>query len=562
MGSTTDKTIRLGTDISNVISGNKKVEDSYSQLHKKVTDAAAQGRKLNQQEYSDLQKKISLYEKELKLQEEISRKRLQSRQLDVQYAEKDNAEWRAGRNVEANSLKGAARSKHVTETSIENAQRVSSLYSERKQVFEEQSRFNETREDNKKQISELREITGTIKQESGKDRKTTETVFSRIQGNAPAMAQAAAGGSGSALLEAGLGMIGLGAIGGILTSMVGTIGDYQESLKNYSVSSRNPLATTAMYAEEYRFKGIGVSPDEALEKAAVFTNALKVNTITDPSLIKGLLSLEVGKGLTVQQISQLLNIQRYTNTSTLGTAAAFDSFVRDRDNGSDIRLIEIIDSYLNQANSILHKVGRVDAAGLQQTIMSIGKSYGVSGLSLDRMTGGVLGLAGKSSDSIMTGIQMETLREMYPGMSTWDMYKKIQNPSSDKEYIKRLMNRMNSFSGGGDMAKWLLSGKTGLGGDEIDLMVKNKFELANVPRDSGDRAASEKFYSEAVDYAGSVDKISTAIGGLGDSLKETISDWVDSLVDLYKVNGVHENSTARGVSKGNEFRFYNAPKKP
>jgi len=361
--------------------------------------------------------------------------------------------------------------------------------------------YKETQNLNKKQIKGLEEITGTLNKNTDKSiRSTEQTLTSVFRG--------ATGGLGGAVTS-GLGLLG---VGGVATMVAGYVVSsakaYQEGLRDYSVKAQIPISVAQAMAPSYRDKNLGMSGTEFLGKTATFDSMI-TRYLSDREH-KGLAGVQISRGFSDQQLGQLLSIQRYSDRSSLGTIADLETYVKRTDRDSKLKLPELLETYLKISTEILNRTGRVDAMGVQQSITSVGKSYNVSGLQLDKTMTGLTQLSTLSSNPVLLSLQQQAYRKLYPEGDAWDMYKRLKNPAENADLMEAVRKQVTGFGGGGMYTKF---GMASLGVDPFTvdrLMEKGiSVEKRGEQTDSSKEEAASKYYEDAKNYVGSMQKVET-----------------------------------------------------
>jgi len=541
-----DKTIRYNIDDKGVSQSNEKIRRSFEETQKKVLDAQKESKRLSRDEIADIEKKIKLQEQLNRQKEEQLKREIEDRNISVQRQKLELENWKRRRREQAEGMTGGEREAFVRETAVRSGVRQESISRQKSDILDRKKEYTETRDSGRKQITELRNITDTIKKESLTGRRDTGMLMNRIVGGA---SSSMSGGLAGTISGVGMMVGGPMAIIGGLAMLANMTKGYQQNLRQFAVSTQLPASVANMMAPGFRNSALGMSSNEMMAKSGLFTS--NAGKWIMGGELSGLMGAQISRGLSDQQMAQLLSIQRYSGTSALGTVSGFENYMK-AGNKSLIKLPELLSSYLSIANSILQKTGRVDAISLQQTMMSVGKSYGVQGIGLDRMMNNLTTVSGNSSNSILRAIQMETLRSMNPNMTTWQMQGILENPTKNPEYMKQFINRMSKFGGGGDWTKFALL-NMGFGStSEIEKIVGGNFELAGRPTDSGGKATQDKYVNEAGKYVGSLEKVETMLGSIKDLLMQNLSKISDDITSAFTKDNVRhslQSSVYHGTSQ-------------
>ncbi len=386
------------------------------------------------------------------------------------------------------------------------------------------------------------------------NRKSIGSVVNRVAGGAMT---ASSGGVGGVISGVGGVISGVGSMFSLPMALVAGLAtvtkmtdSYQRELSKFSVSTQQPMWFANILATGLRDSSLGLSSSEAMDKISSFTPAAGRIVMGDE--LYGLIGAQLSRSISDQQISQLLSIQRYSGGSSINSIAGFEDYLR-KNNQSIVKLPEILTSYLQVANQILQKTGRIDSTSLQQTMMSIGKSYGVEGINLDRLTNNLLNVSGSGvSNPVLRSIQMETLRSLYPNMSTWQMQGILENPTQDPNYMKAFIDRAKNMGGGGDWTKFFLM-SSGFGSfSDIEKITKNNFNLTKRPVDSEEKEAQDRYYyyQQGSKYVGSLQKLGTDIGAIKDHLLQNSSLVFDLILGIFGYGGSFYESQTQSIQKG------------
>lgn len=538
-----DKTIRYSIDDKGVSEGNDRIRKSFEDTQRRLVDAARENKRLNKDELEDINKKIKLLDDLYKREEQNSRRKIEDMRIGTVAYGVDTEMWKRRRSETESSLPIKERRKFREETEREYNRRKGIEGDEKMVYLDEKRKYQETRDNNRNQIKELKGLSETVKITSDKGIRSNERGFNDLsRGLMPLMS-----GNLGGILGAVGGLAGGAMVGAMLVNMTK---EYQDSMRNFAVTTQIPMKISNMLMPAFRESRLGMSGIEMADKSAAFSLALSSGVIMNDQL-RGLVGAQLSRGFTDEQIKQLLSIQRYTGASTLGTVNNFEEFVKRIDKGSLMKLPEIMDQYLRTANGILQRTGRLDPQALQQTMMSISGSYGVTGLNLERMTSGITGLSSYSNNGVMNSIKMETLRGLHPNMSVWDMYGIMEDPTRDPKYQQALIGRLKNFGGGGDWTKFFLKAQSDMSYKDINTLVEGDYKVAKkVTQDSDQKQLNDKYYTSAQDFVGSIDKLESAIGVLKDQTVQNITYLTNFISDLFMPGRPYENVVSNAVKQG------------
>lgn len=551
----TDKTIRYTVDDKGVAQSNDRIRKSLQDTHKKVIDAANESRRLNKSEIDDLNKKIKLVEELTKKEDEARRKRLDDSRIGINAAQISFDLWKQQRKKledEIPELKNDPNWRKETE-STGGAKR-SSILDLRKDHLEKEKAYKDTRDSNKTQIGELRNIVSSLDKGTNKTIRSNEgTLTNLFRG----LSSGSVGGAASSLL----GVAGVGGIAMIAGTLINSAKTYQDSLRQYSVSTQTPITAAQKMAFGARDVTLGMSGTEVLNKMAQYQPSMGRIAGYKESL--GLIGLQTSRGFSDQQIQQLLSVSRYSGRSTLGTAADFERYTKERGDKSLVKLPELIETYLRSVNEILNRTGRVDAIGVQQSMMSVGKTYGVSGLQLDKTMSGLTQLSTLSDNPVLLSIQQQAFRKLYPNKDPFEMVKMLQNPAENPKLMKEILSGVSKFGGGGLYTKMGVTGL--LGGDAYTAERLLSKDLNIEPRGKATTSSTEKelenkYYESSADFIGSLEKMSVALGFIKDALNVKMSDLSDNFLGIFTAGGKQEQNLTRAVEIGTDKALKKNPR--
>lgn len=550
----TDKTIRYTVDDKGVTQGTNRIRQSYEDLNKNLTRMSEGQRKFGKDELADIQKKIALLKQQNDLYDAALRKRIQDKQLEIQLAEKDLALWKARQIELTKGLKGGARGEAINRIGLEETRRKTDLTEEKIDLLDRRRQYQESRDTNKKQISELENIKGSL------DKGTTKTIRSN-EGTLTNLFRGLSSGSVGGAASSLLGLAGVGGIAMVAGTLISSAKSYQDGLRQFSVSTQTPISVAQRIAFGARDVILGMSGTEVLNKMAQYQPSIGRSIGVKENL--GLIGLQNSRGFSDQQIQQLLSVSRYSGRSTLGTAADFERYTKERGDKSLIKLPELIEAYLRSANEILNRTGRVDALGVQQSLMSVGKTYGVSGLQLDKTMSGLTQLSTLSENPVLLSIQQQAFRKLYPNKDPFEMVKMLQSPAENPKLMKEILSGVSKFGGGGLYTKLGVTGL--LGGDAYtaerllskDLNVEARGKSVT---SSTEKELENKYYESSANFIGSLEKMTVALGYIKDVLNVPMSQLSDDFLSVFAAGGKQEQNLTRAVEIGTDRALKKNPR--
>lgn len=541
--SNTDKTIRIGVDDKGVGQSNDRIRRSFEETQRRANEAAKNGKNLTKEEIEDLKKRLKLVEELSRKEDEIRRKRLDDKRIGINAAQVSLEEFRETRRKMELSVPGLKTDPNWRkEVDTETNERRAQILDQRKTYIEERKKYQDTKDDSKKQLSELRNIVSGLDKNADKTVRSNENIITSVF-------RGATGGMSGAVSGA-LGLLGAtGAATVIINSLLSSAKSYQEGVSGYSRISGVPLTQAALKAYNLRDMNLGMGGIEIAGKMSSFLPYLS-REMNDKEL-KGLIGAQLSRGFTDQQIQQLLSIQRYSGSTGIGTISTFENYVKETDRKSILKLPEILELYLRTANEILNRTGRVDALGVQQSIMSVGKSYNVSGVPLERTMGGLTQLSSMTENPVLLSIQQQAFRRLYPAGTPVDFLKKIQNPAEDPKFMEEVRSRLSKFGGGGTYTTLGVAGL--LGGDiyTAERLMGGALKVSPKPTelDSNKVDAESKYYETSKEFVSGLQKIETILGKIPEFLSMALGNYFNMITDPAE-RKKHEQSIENAITNG------------
>jgi hypothetical protein len=483
----TDKTIRISADASGVVEDLSRVRKEAVEANKENENAGRRNAAFNKDDIKDVEAKLNLIRELNKEDDEAGKNRIRNKQEEIRLAEAELRVWRLRKDEEGANLSGKNKTDFVNEKREQENVKRQILSEDKVDLLTEHQEFRVLTDSNKQQEEELKDIHDALKQGQagggiggvglaggvGMMNNMTSGNVGGFAGDAAMMAGKALGTTTAAVAGA--------VAAGVMLSR-----SFESGLTSYMVASQESKSQsrkTALGASHAL--GMGLSSNDFLQAQSGYMRAYGGKIGENPLALTG---VGVSKGISDEQIQSVLRISRYAGGSGLETVSVFENYLKGSGK-SLIQLPEILSSYLKVANSILQNTGRVNKEGIQQIMASVGKSYGLEGMQLERMTSNVTAMAGKSSNPIVTSMQLETLRKLYPNMDTWEMSKIIADPSTDPsgKYLPELMNKFKNVGGKGSIYnKFALeaigqSNSANVSKWDVDMMTEKVFDMTKKP---------------------------------------------------------------------------------
>ena len=299
-------------------------------------------------------------------------------------------------------------------------------------------------------------------------------------------------------------------------------------------------------ARNARDIGLGISGTDVLNKEAGYSQSAGRRVLDDET--KAYIGVTMSRGISDQMIGQMLAIGRFSNRSPLGAKEDFESYL-NKSGKSLIQLPEILSSYLNVATEILNRTGNVDAMGVQRSIMTVGKSLGVSGVGLDTAMNGLMKMSTLSDNPFLLSIQQQAYRKLYPKGDPFDMGKRLQNPGANADLMLGIREGLKGVGGDGLYSKMLMTMASGGDYTVGEKLYNGKFKLADLGKTVGkteEKELERRNYETGKEFVGSLAQIETALG----RVKDEVALVTSSMIDIFKANGPAEQANTRAMTKG------------
>lgn len=514
-----DKQIRFNVE------GADKVTRAYEEIRRKQDEIANSGRRANKEEQAELDKRLKSL-KELQRQQEINyREEINRSQINVQSSQLGLRGFLAQRERIGEGLSGDKRKRFDEQTGEISGKWEQNIQQEKLRILRLRRELAGTQTEGKDQVTEIRNVSETIRNEGVRTRRDSNEVLSRMTSGAGSLMS----GNLGTMLAGLLRFAGPAAAAGMLvSSAINITKERQNALTGFAATADISNIEAVYRSGNLRNARLGLDPVATSMKASLYSRALGSDLTREGSEkdIFNIAGLQIGRGFSDQQIQQLLSIQRYSGMSVFGQTNVLEEYTRRRD-GNIIKLPEILDHYLRIANEILNRTGNLNPSSLQQVLTSVGSSYNVSGLQLERMSSGIIGLGKDQGAGIMRAFRMETLRKLYPGMSTWDMFGKMEDPTKDPKYLEEIVGRAKKFGGGGDWTKFFLMSQ-GFSWNEVEKLMKGDFKLSDMSYGkSDDKMLQDKYLKEGESKIGNIEKFEKSLGELSDAVSKLTTAILD-----------------------------------
>jgi hypothetical protein len=499
----------------------------------------------NKDDINAAREELDIVKKKNKEAEEAERDFHRRRRQSIETQKAELELWRHKRQEEASRIGRQDVPQFNRETRRQEAERRRDIAQDKIDFINEKKEFEEQRRNSKKQIQKLDELIDTSKQEGSKGRQSTENALKGAN-----IASGLATGNIQGVLRS-LGPAGM--MAGILGGTIwGAVRNSESGLQKFGMmQGTSPYLSSVMamnLGSDMDLTKIGLKRKEFFEKYIFpYSTALGKDITWETGgldLSKQLYSASRSRNLGDGQIEGLLSIQRYSGRSGLGTISVFEDYLK-ASGRSLIQLPEILQTYISTANSILNRTGGVDPRALEQTLTSIGQSYNVEGVNLDRMTRGIEGMGSISGNPLMLSIQQQVLRGLYPKKSQWEMMSIMENPLQHPEYIQALMKRMTTFGGGADYSKFMMLSMLepyGMKSTDIEKMFTKGFVPSDIKKSTN---KGDQYIRQAEMQTGSTTEVVAKLGNVVDLL----SNWITVVVKDPSFGLAIESAISRSIDK-------------
>lgn len=396
------------------------------------------------------------------------------------------------------------------------------------------------------ELENLRRI--QIRSELGTDKPIREDISrAPVMGSGSQLMTGLVTGNLGGIASGLLAILGAGGVAAAIGAIaVNTARQYEQGILSYAVASQrgvNSLVSEGVI-RNMRSPSLGLGSVEMAEKTAELMRSYggELNESVDGS-VRGLLGAGISRGISDQALNQLMSISRYSGTPALGTIGNMEDYLNKMSRPL-IRLPELLDIYLQKSNEILQRGGVLYAEGLQQTMMSVSTSYNAEGINLSRMMGALGAAAGpQSSNPIMEALKLQTLQEMFPGMSQWERYGMMEHALSNPDYIKNLIGKVQGLGigGGESYQRFAVANLLGMGYEDVNRIMAGEFKIENIDRPSGkttqerNEELSSKYELASKEMIGELSKIMTEAGFIKDGIVELIAQSINLTKSI--VNG-------------------------
>lgn len=509
--SNTDKTIRIGVDAS-------EATQNISQVRQLTKQA-------NEESNSAVKENVRLLQQKNQLEQTYSYRRIRDAQEDIRYAQRELEIWRLTREEQSKGLSGDKRSKFNSETASE-------LRARQIDILRDKGSLDDLRYKADLAKEEERE-----KKKKEKEEAAGRLTSSDVMRGGGVINSAARGDIGEALMGLGGRLAIAGAIIYGLKTLAGSIlnnaKEVESDVQGYAAlrqkTKEQALDEILKFGKE---DVLGVKGKDYLTKYYMPFLYASGGRANDDS-ITNLGAAGRATNLQPQLLESLLSTGRYSRNGTgVNTISNFEEYLKNT--GRHIaQLPEILQTYIGIATGILNRTGSIDSIGLQTTLASIGKSYGVEGVNLDRYAGGMEKMGSMSSNPVIFALQQRVLRKLYPNMSQWDKLGIMEDSLSNFDYIKNMIEEMKSM--GGENGKFFMrsySNQVGVGWSkkDIDRIYANGLQKDDLKGSKLDNAYIERsktnvFGQEAAD---------AKIENTKDAIKTLNADLIEYFVKLFE----------------------------
>ena len=164
----------------------------------------------------------------------------------------------------------------------------------------------------------------------------------------------------------------------------------------------------------------------------------------------GILAGEKALGLSRQQTSGLMGLERYGEGKVTPIMSFFERYLRETSQNIAI-LPEILQTFSQEATAMLKVTGRVDSASIAASVAAISKGFGLTGEPLQNVVGAFRQGMQQSSNPVVQALQFSAMERARPGSSLWQMEMGMEDPLSNSKYVTNFLNQLRQSTGGGEM---------------------------------------------------------------------------------------------------------------
>jgi hypothetical protein len=432
-----EKTIRIGADTSGAEQSIEKLRGGADKVNKSNIDSIREQIRLLKE--LDATEESNLRRRERRIREEVTRQRQENNKRFNELSKDVGAGYDNPNDVYGQRAR-VEREKYRNKGTLEGeiSEKIGSV----------REKFEDERSDRKKQIRELQGLRDQTKEEGGKSRD----VMGRVFGGASSAVRGDVGGVLTALGVAG-GVIGLG------YAIYSSIANSESGIDKFSMMRKTSPLTSAREALRVNDELQTISTINMIGKAflesKVFPYSIAAGRdLSNPNGLmytRNLVAIENSRNLSQSQIEQSEGLGRYdvSKRNTLGYTSAFEGYLKSTKD-SIIQLPELFQSYLGVANGILNRIGEVNSNKIQNVLASIGGSYGVEGINIDRFAKGFEGAGSQSGDPFIFALQQQAIRKTHPKAGALERFRIMENPLEHMDYITSLIQMEGKLGGGGE----------------------------------------------------------------------------------------------------------------
>lgn len=261
---------------------------------------------------------------------------------------------------------------------------------------------------------------------------------------------AGAGGmSGGAIAATGIGAIIIGAV-------VAAFAGEKKLLKDgrdYAITTQT-AGITGMVSARDRFasggvyQGMGMSTIEGMNFYASLAKSAGGDVGENIPMLAGITR---SRNVSPELLNQTLGFQRYSNEGSAGGVVSSLELALKRIYPYDetfrrklVQLPEFMGVYNSLAQQMLQTTGRVNSVALSGFVGGIAEGFGVEGVNLQRYAGNLMGGMKGSSNNFVRKMQFASMRQAYGNLSYQEMLEKLEDPTSNKEYMRVMYSNMQN----------------------------------------------------------------------------------------------------------------------
>lgn len=325
----------------------------------------------------------------------------------------------------------------------------------------------------------------------------------------------------------------------------------------------------------YLFSTMGLSPAEAVQKVEQYQRASAISL--GGYDILNLMAAERSFGLSQSSLGNLAGISRYNRSVGISTAG-FDSrdyiasnvieVLRRSSDDNNAILQELLNTFNQTSDRLLSISGSVNMGNVASMISAIKEVTGYEGIQLDRAVGGIQGLS-QSQNPVVRTLMARAFRQAMPDASWFEIRSAMERPLENPRALSNVFKSLEEMTGGGELYQNALYAMFGGQLSVTDILQLSK---TNKLSDLYKQFADRNMVYTGVDYTGQtegrvwkgeeatkrleaamqnygvqiVNMTEKLINGVDDLASKVFGGTSDNITDYTKL----ETAVARGVAKG------------